>query len=181
MAKYNITEKREKEAAYRSLVSPRLMDEMQEKIMNIVVMQKKYRDKDYSAKRLAEDLGTNTRYISAVVNVRFHMNYTSFVNKYRIDEAMSILVDKRYQDLRMEEVSDMVGFANRQSFYASFFKIMGITPREYRISHLAQHPSLKPVVKPEKPKRATKAAKATKTRATKAKTAKKSTRGSKKV
>ena len=181
MAKYNITEKREKEAAYRSLVSPRLMDEMQEKILNIIVMQKKYRDKDYSAKRLAEDLGTNTRYISAVVNVRFHMNYTSFVNKYRIDEAMSILVDKRYQDLRMEEVSDMVGFANRQSFYASFFKIMGITPREYRISHLAQHPSLKPVVKPEKPKRATKAAKATKKRATKAKTAKKSTRGSKKV
>ena len=181
MAKYNITEKREKEAAYRSLVSPRLMDVMQEKILNIIVMQKKYRDKDYSAKRLAEDLGTNTRYISAVVNVRFHMNYTSFVNKYRIDEAMSILVDKRYQDLRMEEVSDMVGFANRQSFYASFFKIMGITPREYRISHLAQHPSLKPVVKPEKPKRATKAAKATKTRATKAKTAKKSTRGSKKV
>ena len=181
MAKYNITEKREKEAAYRSLVSPRLMDEMQEKILNIIVMQKKYRDIDYSAKRLAEDLGTNTRYISAVVNVRFHMNYTSFVNKYRIDEAMSILVDKRYQDLRMEEVSDMVGFANRQSFYASFFKIMGITPREYRISHLAQHPSLKPVVKPEKPKRATKAAKATKTRATKAKTAKKSTRGSKKV
>ena len=150
MAKYNIIEKREKEAAYRSLVSPKLMDEMQEKIMNIIVMQKKYRDKDYSAKRLAEDLGTNTRYISAVVNVRFHMNYTSFVNKYRIEEAMTILVDKRYQDLRMEEVSDMVGFANRQSFYASFFKIMGITPREYRITHFAQHPSLQPE-KPKKP------------------------------
>ena len=88
--------------------------------------------------------------ISAVVNVRFHMNYTSFVNKYRIDEAMTILVDKRYQDLRMEEVSDMVGFANRQSFYASFFKIMGITPREYRISHLAQHPSLKKATKGSK-------------------------------
>ena len=77
MGKYNITEKKEKEAAYRSLVSPRMMDDMQEKILNIIVMQKKYRDKDYSAKKLAEDLGTNTRYISAVVNVRFHMNYTS--------------------------------------------------------------------------------------------------------
>lgn len=80
-------------------------------------------------------MGTNTRYISAVVNVRFHMNYTSFVNKYRIEEAMSILVDKRYSDLSIEEVSDMVGFANRQSFYASFYKIMGITPREYRVKH----------------------------------------------
>ena len=150
MAKYQIRELKVMEAGYRSLVSPRMMDQMQEQIMNIIVMQKKYRDKDYSAKKLAEDLGTNTRYISAVVNVRFHMNYTSFVNKYRIDEAMTILVDKRYQDLRMEEVSDMVGFANRQSFYASFFKIMGITPREYRISHLAQHPSLKKATKGSK-------------------------------
>lgn len=141
MAKYNITEKKEKEAVYRSLVSPKLMDEMKEKILNIIVMQKKYKDKNYSAKRLAEDLGTNTRYVSAVVNVRFHMNYASFINKYRIEEAMSILVDKRYQNLRMEEVSDMVGFANRQSFYASFYKLMNMTPRDYRLQHLQQHPS----------------------------------------
>ena len=152
MAKYNITEKREKEAHYRSLVSPRLMDEMKERILNIIVMQKKYKDKDYSAKKLAEDLGTNTRYVSAVVNVRFHMNYASFVNKYRIEEAMSILVDKRYQGLRMEEVSDMVGFANRQSFYASFYKIMNMTPREYRLQHMQLHPT--PV--PKKPQAAKK-------------------------
>lgn len=143
MTKYNIIEKKEKVAAYRSLVSPKMMDVMQEKILNIIVMQKKYRDKDYSAKKLAEELGTNTRYISAVVNVRFHMNYTSFVNKYRVDEAMSILVDKRYQDFRMEQVSDMVGFSNRQSFYASFFRVVGLTPREYRLQHLKQHPSMK--------------------------------------
>jgi YesN/AraC family two-component response regulator len=143
MAKYNITEKKEKEAAYRCLVSPQLMDEMKEKILNIIVMQKKYKDKDYSAKKLADDLGTNTRYISAVVNVRFHMNYTSFVNKFRIEEAMAILVDRRYQDLNMEEVSDMVGFSNRQSFYASFYKLMGMTPRDYRLQHLAQHPQEK--------------------------------------
>ena len=148
MAKYNITEKKAKEAVYRSLVSPKLMDEMKEKILKIIVMEKKYKDKDYSAKKLAEDLGTNTRYISAVVNVRFHINYTSFVNTFRIEEAMAILVDRRYQDLRMEEVSDMVGFANRQSFYASFYKLMQMTPREYRLQNLAQHPAEK--VKHEK-------------------------------
>jgi AraC-like DNA-binding protein len=142
MAKYNLTEKKEKEAAYRNLVSPKLMDEYKEKILEIILIQKKYKDKDYSAKKLAEDLGTNTRYISAVVNVRFHTNYTSFVNKFRIDEAMTLLVDKRYRDLNMEEISSMVGFANRQSFYASFYKIKNMTPREYRINHLAQHPTL---------------------------------------
>ncbi len=137
MAKYNITEKRDKDAAYRSLVNPTLMDELKEKILDIVLFQKKYKDRDYSAKKLAEELGTNTRYISAVVNVRFHMNYTSLVNKYRIEEAMALLVDRRYMDSNMEDISQMVGFANRQSFYASFYKINGITPREYRLQHMA--------------------------------------------
>lgn len=52
MAKYNITERKEKEAIYRSMISPQLMDEMKEKILNIIVMQKRYKDKNYSAKNL---------------------------------------------------------------------------------------------------------------------------------
>ena len=153
MTKYNITEKKEKEAHYRTLVNPKLMDEMRDRILSIIVMQKKYKEKDYSAKKLAEELGTNTRYISAVVNVKFHMNYTSFVNKFRIEEAMAILVDRRYQKLRIEEVSDMVGFSNRQSFYASFFKVMNMTPREYRIKHLDMHPGEKVVDAKKKKKK----------------------------
>lgn len=136
MPKYNITTKKEKEAAYRMLVSPKLMDELEQKINNIIIVEKKYKEKNYSAKQLAEDLHTNTRYISAVVNVRFHMNYTSFVNKYRIQEAMTMLADRRYKDLNMEDISDMVGFSNRQSFYAAFYKINGSTPRDYRVKHL---------------------------------------------
>ena len=142
MAKYNITEKKEKDAAYRALVNPKLMDELERRINDIIIVQKKFRDKSYSAKQLAEDLNTNTRYISAaVVNVRFHMNYTSYVNKFRIQEAMSMLVDKRYQELNMEEISDLVGFSNRQSFYAAFFRLNGVTPRDYRKTRVATLPS----------------------------------------
>ena len=141
MAKYNITEKKEKDAAYRALVNPKLMDELERRINDIIIVQKKFRDKSYSAKQLAEDLNTNTRYISAVVNVRFHMNYTSYVNKFRIQEAMSMLVDKRYQELNMEEISDLVGSSNRQSFYAAFFRLNGVTPRDYRKTRVATLPS----------------------------------------
>lgn len=138
MTKYNFSEPKVHDAAYRSLVNPTLMEDFKEKILDIIYVQKKYKDKDYSAKRLAEDLGTNTRYISAVVNVQFHMNYTSFVNKFRIEEAMSILGDKRFKELRMQEVSDMVGFNNRQSFYAAFFRVAGVTPREYKLKEQAR-------------------------------------------
>ena len=96
---------------------------------------KKYKDKEYSAKRLAEDLGTNTRYVSAVVNVCFDMNYTSLVNKYRIEDAKAMLVDRRNRDLRMEDISDLCDFSNRQSFYAAFYKYTGVTPRQYKLDN----------------------------------------------
>ena len=147
MAKYNIIEKKDKVAAYRSLISPELMDELKERILEIILIQQKYKDKKYSAKKLAEELGTNRRYFSAVVNLRLHLNLTSFVIYFRIEEAMTLLVDKRYKDLNMEDVSDMVGFANRQSFYASFYKINGLTPRDYRRRHMAKYPAVNPSTK----------------------------------
>ena len=134
MTKYNINLNINKEAAYRSMVNHKLMNELKGKIVTILQKKKKYKDKEYSAKQLAEDLGTNTRYVSAVVSVCFGMNYTSLVNKYRIENAKALLKDKRYRNLKMEEVSDMVGFSNRQSFYAAFYKFTGVTPRQYKLS-----------------------------------------------
>ena len=88
MSKYNISEKTPKQAFYRTQVNATLMDELKEKILDIILIRQKYKDKNYSAKQLAIDLGTNTR--------------------------------------------DMVGFANRQSFYASFYKLTGMTPKQYK-------------------------------------------------
>ena len=107
-------------------------DELYDKILNIVVVQKKYKDPNYSAKDLAKELKTNTRYLSAVVNSRFGMNYSCLLNEYRIKDALHLLVDKRYMDKNVEEISAMVGFANRQSFYAAFYKNVGETPNGYR-------------------------------------------------
>ena len=106
-----------------------------DKILNIVVVQKKYRDADYSAKDLAKELQTNTRYLSAVVNSRFGMNYSCLLNEYRVKEAQHLLTDKRYADKNVEEISTMVGFANRQSFYAAFYKNVGETHNGYRKRH----------------------------------------------
>lgn len=136
MGKYNLTEKKDKNAAYRSLVRAELVDELYEKILRKMVVEKKYKDPDYSAKQLATELNTNTRYISAVVNIRFQQNYSCLVNEFRIKDAMYLLTDKRFMEKTMEEISTMVGFANRQSFYAAFYKTMGMTPRNYRIEHL---------------------------------------------
>ena len=132
---YNIREKQEKNAAYRSLIRAELADELYDKILNIIIVEKRYRNKDFSAKELATELGTNTRYISAVINSRFNTNFSCLINEYRIKEAQHKLTDKRFQEMTIEEIGKLVGFANRQSFYASFFRVVGETPNNYRKKH----------------------------------------------
>ena len=135
---YKIREKASKDADYRGLIRAELADELYDGILTIIVAQKKYRDADYSAKKLAEDLGTNPRYLSAVINSRFGMNYSSLVNEFRVRDAAHMLTDKRFQDMTMEEVGLKAGFANRQSFYAAFFKEKGEAPHQYKKRHNAK-------------------------------------------
>ena len=103
-APYNIREKQEKNAAYRSLIRAELADELYDRILNIVIIEKRYRNKDFSAKELAVELGTNTRYISAVINSRFNTNFSCLINEYRIKEAQHKLTDKRFQRMTIEEI-----------------------------------------------------------------------------
>ena len=132
---YNIKEKSEKQAAYRSLISAELADELFDKIHNIIVVEKRYRETTFSAKDLAKELKATTRYISAVINSRFTMNFSCLLNEYRIKEALHRMIDKRYTNETIEEISAAVGFSNRQSFYAAFYRIMGETPNNYRKRH----------------------------------------------
>ncbi len=133
---YSLLSEKPKYAAYRALVKPELADQLYEQIFQLIIVQKKYRDPTYTAKKMAEELETNARYLSAVINTRFGKNYSRLVNEYRIKDALYMLIDRRYQYKTIEEISAMVGFANRQSFYASFYKNVGETPHEYRKKNL---------------------------------------------
>ncbi len=132
---YKIKEKTEKEASYRSLIRAELADELYDRILTIIVAEKKYRSPEYSAKQLAKDLDTNPRYLSAVINSRFGMNYSCLVNELRVRDAVHMLTDKRFMDKTMEEIGLMSGFANRQSFYAAFYKEKGEAPHQYKKRH----------------------------------------------
>ena len=127
MAKYNLTEKKQKTPLYRSLLKMETVDEIYQQIMAKFIVEKKYRDCNYSAKKMAEELNTNVRYISAIVNLRYQDNYSQMVNEFRI---------RRYLNMTVEDIALAVGFQNRQCFYVAFYKRLGITPREYRTSNM---------------------------------------------
>ena len=134
--KYQITELKKCTADYRNILGDERKDELHDRIMEIIVDDKKYRDKDYTASKLAADLGTNCRYFSAVMTERFHTNFNGLMNKHRIDEAKTLLAEEEYRDKSISEIGEMVGFGTRQAFYASFYRFLNTTPREFRVKHL---------------------------------------------
>ena len=77
------------------------------------------------------------QYSLFVCSGEFTLRHELFLllNEYRVKEAQHLLTDKRYADKNVEEISTMVGFANRQSFYAAFYKNVGETPNGYRKRH----------------------------------------------
>ena len=135
MAKYNITEKKKKEAAYTTALSTTLVEEIYEKILLKFVVEKKYRDPAYTAAKMAEEIGYNARYISAVVHLRYRDNFSQLINDFRIKEAMYMITDRHFADMKMEEIAHATGCANRQCFYSAFYRKCGMTPSDYRMQH----------------------------------------------
>ena len=124
--------KERKHPAYQARVNQELIESLQRKIQQKIVFEKKYRDKSYTAKMLADELETNTRYIAATLSMRYNTNFNNYINKYRINDTISMLTNKRYAEMNMEEIGLIVGFSNRQSFYTAFKEITGVSPKVYK-------------------------------------------------
>ena len=153
MTKYNITEKQKqtKASSYKGAIPPTLVEDIARKIITKLMIEGKYRDPNYSAKHLATDLNVNMRQISAVINLRFQQNYSELVARMRVYEARYMLASRNFDDMTVEDIATNVGFTTRQSFYATFYKHQGTTPKEYRMAHgFVPKAALPPQPKPKK-------------------------------
>lgn len=138
MTKYNLRERKEAPALYRTAIKRDVIDEIYEQILRKMIVDKRYRDPQYNAQRLAKEIQTNVRYVSATVSLRFQTNFPSLIAGYRVREAASLLTDKRNRGLTMADISTACGFANRQSFYSSFYKVYGKSPKQYQNEFFAK-------------------------------------------
>ena len=118
--------------SYLSKLNPAKAEELAGRIFQMVVVEKGFLDKNISARELVKRLGTNTRYFSITMNRRFHCNFSTFLNKLRVEEAMTRMADARFDEVPLQDLAGMVGFASRQSFINAFQKVQGMTPSEYR-------------------------------------------------
>ncbi len=93
--------------------------------------EKIYLDPTLKLKNLTNRLGTNTRYLSQVVNRETGNNVLYFINKYRIEEAKKKIQDPNLKHLTTYGIAQLCGFRNKSTFYKVFKEFEGLTPKDY--------------------------------------------------
>ena len=72
---------------------------------------------------------TNTKYISSCISAGAGCSFMEFVNGYRIRKAKELL--SQQPRMRMNGISEAVGYANESSFYRNFKNVEGCTPQQW--------------------------------------------------
>ncbi len=111
-------------------------DTHKQQIETLLIKRKLYRDPNYSAKQLSEELGLSASQLSRILKNEYAMGYSEIVHFYRIQDAMHHLKDKRFSPYSIDDIGELVGFKNRQSFFAAFKKVTGTTPEKFRQQQL---------------------------------------------
>lgn len=103
-----------------------------ERIIEILIKKKMYRNPDFSAGKLAEMLGVPNYKLSRALQAEMGASYSDLVLERRVEEAKKLLLNERYSAYTIDDIGVMVGFKNRQSFFDAFKKYGGMTPEKWR-------------------------------------------------
>jgi len=97
--------------------------------------EKIYRRQGLSANEVIEILKTNHKNFTTAIKEHFQKGFVEYVNTYRVEEAVKMLKEQenggKYANYSVEMIAEEVGFNSRTTFYITFKRIVGITPKEY--------------------------------------------------
>lgn len=103
--------------------------------------QKTHRDPHLTLARVALLIGTNRNYFSYYLNNTLNVNFSDFINGFRLEDAEQMLNDPNC-NLSQDSIAQNVGFNSLSTFRRAFFKKHGITPSQYRKAlHNKQQPA----------------------------------------
>lgn len=87
----------------------------------------------FSLADLSREAGSNTKYVSALINEVYKKNFRTILNERRIREATRRLSDDaRYGDCSIADIADSLGYSSSTVFINAFKKVIGMTPAVYR-------------------------------------------------
>ncbi|MBU0475614.1 MAG: helix-turn-helix domain-containing protein [Bacteroidetes bacterium] len=117
-----------KKYAESEIVSENQKKEIISLLIELMEKQKIYRSPKIKLEILAKKMALPVNKLSQIINSEFNMNFSQFVNKYRIEEAIELLKNsnRNFEDVFLE-----IGFYTRSTFNRAFKAHTGNTPSEY--------------------------------------------------
>jgi len=103
-----------------------------QRIAELMNQEELFKNPDLSVDYISKKIGSNTKYVSRAIKESTGMNFNTFVNTHRIEEAKKILLDSIQSTWSLDAVAEHCGFNNPTTFYSSFKKYTGLTPANYR-------------------------------------------------
>ena len=81
---------------------------------------------------VAKALDTNRRYLSQIINEHYGLNFSNFINEYRIHKAKQLLINPEFDNYTIEGIATESGFHSRVAFNNAFKKNTGVTPSFFK-------------------------------------------------
>ncbi|HPJ40515.1 MAG TPA: helix-turn-helix domain-containing protein [Spirochaetota bacterium] len=106
------------------------IESVKNRLYEIMELEKAFADEDISLARVADELGVTTHQLSQILNEKINKNFNTFVNEYRIKEAMQLLVEEPERSILSTGVA--VGFNSYVTFCTTFSRMAGMSPSQYR-------------------------------------------------
>lgn len=82
---------------------------------------------------LAELLNISTHHLSQLINQEYGTNFFDFINRFRVEDAKSMLLDAKYENEKIFAIAIDSGFNNKASFNRVFKRHTGLSPSEFRL------------------------------------------------
>lgn len=114
------------------VLSDEKKDLIKQSLLEVMEEQKPYLNPMLTITELAELLNSNQKYLSVVINDCFDKNFFTFINEYRVKEAIKLLSTSVGQQYSIEGIGKTVGFNSRSTFISAFKKQTNTTPSEYK-------------------------------------------------
>lgn len=87
---------------------------------------------DFNLNMLADMVGTNTKYVSLVINDTYGKNFKTLLNEYRIREACRRMADREhYANVTIQTIYEELGYSSAAGFINAFKNVNGMTPSAY--------------------------------------------------
>lgn len=104
---------------------------LMEKLLEYMDAEKPYMNPSLNISEVAAHLGCQEKELSQLLNIDMRVNFSNFINIYRVNEVKRRLTKERLSRFTLLTIAEQCGFSSKTTFYRVFKDVTGFTPLQY--------------------------------------------------